>query len=428
MALRNFFSDSRISFNLLTNRERNVVMQLWQAGLLLAGGQPNPETIPTNDKYPSSLLLKLTGACNIECEYCYDYDSSRFKKRLPLGRITETIAHLLAKRDKLSILFHGGEPLLNFNVIKEVVTHAISESGARDRLHFGIQTNGTLFTEEIVAFLRNNNFSVGLSLDSNVEDGNRLRVSRGEISVLTRIKSVMSKYPGFLQERAGVLAVVSKSSLPHLTSFMRWLQEYDISAFSVSFLDLAGRAAALTDEKPTTEDAIEFYSSVTEMIRKREIQKLNFKSLNSHVSNFFTFSPRDFCHKGPCGAASGFLVLDAEGTTRTCDCVYDPFFVISESNTVDLDSSIRGVASRNRVVDRHNWLRDSGPLCSQCSLFGLCGGTCAAKAIASNGHAESISALECGISKYLYPLILEEFSSGHTPLVDYFHFHRSGPE
>lgn len=424
--LRDFFSTSQVNFEDLTYDERRVATQLWEAGLLNSDGRPNPATKRTQEDYPSSLLLKMTGACNIECTYCYDYDSARFKKRLEFNKIAEVIAHLLSKRDGLSILFHGGEPLLNFGAIKAVVDFALKEAGSRERLHFGVQTNGTLFTEENVAFFRDNNFSVGLSLDSNVESGNGLRVTKSPTTVLSKVNSIMQKFPGFLQERAGVLAVVSKTSLPHMADFMLWLQENDISAFSVSFLDLVGRAENLAHEKPSAEDAVSFYSAAVEMIRTGRIQKLNLKSLSSHINNFFTFQPRDFCHKGPCGAAGDFLVLDAEGSTRTCDCIYDPYFMISKNGESDIDSSIRGAHARDRIVDRHAWLRDEGPQCSRCELFGLCGGTCVAKALAVNGDSFSINPVECAISKYIYPLILEEFSSGKTPVLDYYHFHKRG--
>ena len=58
-------------------------------------------------------------------------------------------------------MFHGGEPLLRFGLLKEIVACARSEAGSPERVRFALQTNGVLMTDEIVAFLEAHDFSVG---------------------------------------------------------------------------------------------------------------------------------------------------------------------------------------------------------------------------------------------------------------------------
>jgi uncharacterized protein len=109
-----------------------------------------------------------------------------------------------------------------------------------------------------------------------------------------------------------------------------------------------------------------------------------------------------------------------------CDCVYDPFFVLGDGRSAvprNDDSD-----ARRAVVDRHAVLRDGTAECGTCALFGLCGGTCVAKAIAHHGRSDAVDPIECALSKYLYPELLREFAAGgELPLFEYYLRHRHVP-
>ena len=400
-----------------------VLTQLWEAGLLLAEGRPHPETVPRRHVYPNALLLKLTGACNFDCSYCYDYDERRFKARLGFDAIQRTIDALVDRQPSLAVVFHGGEPLLRFKLLKETVDYARAAAGDRCAIGFSVQTNASRFTDEIVEYLRENEISVGISLDGFDEDANRLRIVRKGPTPLQHFEALLERHPDFVREQCGVLAVVSRTSARTLHDFAIWLQDRGVTGFSLSFLDLAGRARDLEDERLSPAEAVDIYRRFVELIRGGVIDRLALKSLTGRINNLFTFDSRDLCHRGPCGAGDDFLVLDAEGRQRTCDCVYDPFFELGDSPEVAANDE---APARLRVIDRHDWLRTDGPTCSTCPLFGLCGGTCVAKAIAHHGTSRSVDPVECAISQYLYPELLNEFASGgDTPLLDYYARHRS---
>jgi uncharacterized protein len=405
-----------------------LLKQLWNCGLLYTDSKPNPKFIAAPASYPSSLLLKLTGACNLECTYCYDYERERFEARLDFDRARETIAFLLSKRVDLSIVFHGGEPLLRFDLIREIVKFALEAAGDRDRLRFSIQTNGTLFTPRVVQFLEEHRFSVGISLDGIDDESNSLRLYRQGVGSLTKVKSLLDRYSGFIRENCGFLAVVSRTSARHLPSFVLWLQENGIRGLSLSFLDLAGRGENLSHEKLSPAEAVAVCARLIDMIRHGEIGQLALRTLISKIDNLFTSVPRDFCHKGPCAAADDFIVLDAQGAFRTCDCIYNDFFLLGGKN----EPLVNLVAqpAREAVRERHVWLRDNGSECRTCALFGLCGGTCVAKAIANHGTPHSVDPTECAISRYLYPELLNEFDSiesdvgAAAPLLVWYYRHR----
>ena len=402
-----------------------AVTRLWDAGLLLADGRPHPETVRVARRFPDALLLKLTGACNFDCTYCYDYEPKRFKARLEQQRIEEIISFLLARQPNLALVFHGGEPLLRFRSIQETVEFALNEAGDPSRVGFSIQTNGSLLDDEVAEFLVRHDFSIGISLDGLSEETNALRAVRRGRTALQVVRDLLARYPELMRERCGMLAVVSRTSAPGIPELALWLQEEGIQGFAISFLDLTGRGANLHEERLEPHEAVDVYRQMVALVRSGELSDLCFKSLTGRIQNLFTFQPRDLCHKGPCGAGGEFLVVDAQGALRTCDCVYHPFFELKNTGGGPVPANDAEPA-RLAVVDRHAELRDGSSECGTCSLFGLCGGTCVAKAIAHHGTPQAVDPIECALSKYIYPELLQEFADGgEMPLFAYFQRHRN---
>lgn len=391
--------------------------QLWESALLTRDGRCIDTAQYRQAQSPTAVLLKLTGTCNIDCDYCYDYDAERFRAQQSLGTIQTTLAPLLERGEPLSIAFHGGEPLLRFGLIRQVVQWLEPH---RARVGFSLQTNGTRFTPEILDFLEQHDFSVGLSLDGLDEASNALRRTRGPRTPLQCILALMRERPQFVRQRYGFLAVASRTSAPGLPAFARWLQDFGVQGMSITFLDLAGRGADLADERLSPEQAVDLYAGLLEMIRNGQLHSLALRNLVARMNNLFTLQSRDLCYRGPCGAAGDFLVLDAQGGKRTCDCVYHPYFELKAGQ----DGG--DAPARAAIVARHSWLRLHGQGCSRCALFGLCGGTCVAKALVRTGHDRSVDPVECALSRYLYPELLREFTAAERPLFAYYARHAQG--
>lgn len=151
-----------------------------------------------------NLTLHVAHACNLACGYCYA-EQGLYKGRAQLltpERAIEYVDWLWAQRDpdagELGITFFGGEPLLNFPVIKLAADHALkraAESGQRVR--FGITTNGTLVTEEVADFLQSIRATVTVSLDAVGKTNDRLRPfhsGRGSYdAIMERIRPLLDR-------------------------------------------------------------------------------------------------------------------------------------------------------------------------------------------------------------------------------------------
>lgn len=138
-----------------------------------------------------SLTLGVTEDCNFRCKYCtfsefYKYTRDHSDKYMDFPTAKKAIDHFfsllfLGRRfhpvRKPIIGFYGGEPLLNFKLVKKCVEY-VDESYHSFEASYGLTTNGSLMDEEKADWLMEHDFSIAISLDGPEEEHNRLRVYR----------------------------------------------------------------------------------------------------------------------------------------------------------------------------------------------------------------------------------------------------------
>jgi uncharacterized protein len=149
----------------------------------------------------ASLVLMLTERCNLACRYCYEAALGESpcatvptpSRRMPVATALRAIDFLLAhagSRSTVTVVFFGGEPLLELATIRAAVAHARARAGALGKeVVFSLTTNGTLVTDEAVAFLREAGVSVCVSIDgpAPIHDRNRRFASgRGSYAEVRR--------------------------------------------------------------------------------------------------------------------------------------------------------------------------------------------------------------------------------------------------
>lgn len=168
----------------------------------------------------SSIILQVTQNCNLRCEYCI-YSGSynnrvHTNKRMSLTTAKKCIDYLISHSKQLnevSIGFYGGEPLLEFNLIKEVVNYS-KKVGEGKNIYFNLTTNGTLFTPEIVDFFVKNDITAMISLDGNQEihDKSRIFASSGKGShsiILKNVHYIKSTYPEYYKKHITFNTVIN---------------------------------------------------------------------------------------------------------------------------------------------------------------------------------------------------------------------------
>lgn len=151
-----------------------------------------------------SMCLNISHDCNLRCEYCFaakgDFGTGR--ELMTLETAKKAIDFLIEKsanRHNLEVDFFGGEPLMNFDVVKETVEYARSiEKQHNKNFRFTLTTNGLLLTDDKIDFINREMSNVVLSLDGRKEINDKLRVSpNGQGS----FDAIVPKYQKLVRER-----------------------------------------------------------------------------------------------------------------------------------------------------------------------------------------------------------------------------------
>ncbi|HHT57270.1 radical SAM protein [Herbinix luporum] len=159
------------------------------------------------------LIINITEDCNLRCKYCYlsevyEFTRNRTSQKMTLETGKRAINMFLKKLDEISefnpgkkgiITFYGGEPLLEYLNIKELIEYAKKTTTVP--LTFNLTTNGTLLNEEIIDFIVENNIYVAVSLDGSMFNHDRNRVysnNKGSYEkIISNIELFRRKYPNY---------------------------------------------------------------------------------------------------------------------------------------------------------------------------------------------------------------------------------------
>ncbi|HWI64605.1 MAG TPA: radical SAM protein, partial [Symbiobacteriaceae bacterium] len=160
---------------------RADVAELVHRGLLFSPPAPWQPPMPGPDDPLRSICLNVAHSCNLACTYCFA-DTGAYGGRVALMpkevafRAVDLLIHMSGARKGCEIDFFGGEPLLNWEVVRETIAYA-REAGAKagKAFIFTLTTNATLLTDEIMDELDREQVSVILSLDGRHEVHDRMR-------------------------------------------------------------------------------------------------------------------------------------------------------------------------------------------------------------------------------------------------------------
>lgn len=197
--------------------QNNVSEFLFKKGICSKNGKvlmPNAENCNSDKMY--FFELAVTTSCNLKCTYCFadaspskGAFSSKEIGKLFIDRIAE---YVLESRiyDPIIIEFTGGEPLLNFSLIRYVVEYAKDTYGDLLNLEYCFQTNLTLLTSDMIRFFRENQVGVGVSLDGfkTIQDSQRPFIN-GDGSYDKVSDSLIKLNQEYPENSGGIITVIS---------------------------------------------------------------------------------------------------------------------------------------------------------------------------------------------------------------------------
>jgi radical SAM protein with 4Fe4S-binding SPASM domain len=184
--------EKNIDGKLFSNEQRQEIFSFIEKKIC-AGPKTiiKQNSLKIDNKLRKQYILPIKGSCNLACEYCFAHDEGSIKFDDYSEKNADSILEYIVTANNpdtlIDIVFFGGEPLLNFSIIKYVVNKTKSYE---NKFSFSITTNGTILSTEIIEFVKKNNITVLFSLDGNEQDSKLRRFKNGTPSFKQVINNV----------------------------------------------------------------------------------------------------------------------------------------------------------------------------------------------------------------------------------------------
>ena len=161
-----------------------------------------------------SLDVIVTSDCNLRCAYCYQ--NARSRRSISWGALRPALDLLLrSRRPRVNLLFIGGEPLLEFPLVRRAVTYVETRRRRNLRVAFSIATNGTLLGPREAEFLSRHEFDVQVSFDG-VGNAQQLRGPSTRAALDALLDRLRHTQPELFTRRLSIAITVVPRTLPFL--------------------------------------------------------------------------------------------------------------------------------------------------------------------------------------------------------------------
>jgi uncharacterized protein len=370
------------------------ICSLYKRGLLFSKDKVDFNKI----KKPSvikALCLNVSHDCNLRCKYCFA-DGGRHPNEI-LNMSEDVAKHAIdfllensAGRHNLEVDFFGGEPLINFDVVKFTVNYARSkEKEFNKNFRFTITTNGVLLNDESMEFINREMDNVILSLDGRKEVNDRFRVGvdgRGSYDYVVQKLLKMARLRD--NKEHYVRATVTR----HNKDFLEDVKHmHDVGFKKIAIEPVVGSESEEYTLK--MEDLLEILAEY-DKLAKYYVDKKN----SGEDFSFFTFEID--LDRGPCipkrlagcGVGCSYLAVIPNGDIYPChQFVGHPEFKTGSVLDGDISKDLRKIFMDLGI--------NSKPDCKNCFAKFHCGGGCVANARLIEGNFHTPYEIGCIIQR-----------------------------
>ena len=338
-----------------------------------------------------ALCLHVAHTCNLNCEYCFasqgKYHGERAVMSFEVGKqaLDFLIAHS-GSRVNLEVDFFGGEPLMNWDVVKQLVAYARSrEAECNKKFRFTLTTNGMLVDDEVIDFANREMHNVVLSLDGRKEVHDRLRVTGGGQG---SYDIILPKFKKFVENRGGKGYYMRGTFTHHNVDFTEDI--FHMADLGFTELSMEPVVCAPDDPNALTQEDLpvlfdQYEKLACEMLRRDE-EGRGFTFYHYMID--LKGGPCIYKRISGCGSGTEYMAVTPWGDLYPChQFVGDEKYLLG--NVWD---GVTNTALRDEFKLCNAYAR---PDCKDCWARLYCSGGCAANAYHATGSIRGVYEYGC---------------------------------
>lgn len=342
-----------------------------------------------------ALCLHIAHTCNLNCSYCFasqgKYSGDRALMSFEVGkRALDFLVENSGTRRNLEVDFFGGEPLMNFDVVKQLVEYARSiEKEKNKNFRFTLTTNGMLIDDDVIEFSNREMSNVVLSLDGRKEVHDRYRV---DYSGNGSWEKIVPKFQKFVKER-GDKDYYMRGTFTHANpDFLEDIK----TMLDLGFTELSMEPVVTSPDDPsalTDEDmpiVFEQYEKLAELMLERDSEGKPFTFYHYMID--LKGGPCIYKRISGCGSGTEYMAVTPWGDLYPChQFVGDEKFKLG-----DIWNGVDNTEIQNEFATCNVYARSE---CRDCWAKLYCSGGCAANAYHSTGSVRGVYKYGCELFK-----------------------------
>jgi len=371
------------------------ISTLEREGLLYSEEVDTRNISYNSDNVIKAMCLHVAHDCNLRCKYCFasqgDFKGERSLMSLEVGkRALEFLCENSGRRRNLEVDFFGGEPLMNFDLVKELVNYGREiEKKYNKHFRFTITTNGVLLDDEKIDYINENMDNVVLSLDGrkDVNDNMRKTVTgKGSYDV------IIPKFKELVKRRGDKDYYIRGT----FTSYNLDFSEDALHFYNEGFKKISIEPVVTSPEN----DYALKEEHVDEILREYEKFSKEYIDIKKKDKDFLFFHFMIDLKQGPClakrsigcGAGSEYVAVTPEGELYPCH----QFVGNEDFKLGDVFSGVLNTKKREEFKKANVFAKEE---CKSCWAKFYCSGGCHANAYNTNGDILKPYRIGCEMEK-----------------------------
>ena len=374
------------------------VKELKQSGQLFKDDSFEPMAGKLKEKTSGvvkALCLHIAHTCNLNCSYCFasqgKYNGDRAVMSFEVGkRALDFLIENSGTRRNLEVDFFGGEPLMNFDVVKQLVEYARSvEKEKNKNFRFTLTTNGVLIDDDVIEFANKEMSNVVLSLDGRKEVHDKFRV---DYAGKGSWETIVPKFQKLVEARGGKDYYMRGTFTHNNPDFLEDIK----TMLDLGFNELSMEPVVCAEGDPselTKEDlpiVLKQYEDLANLMIERREQGKPFTFYHYMID--LKGGPCIYKRISGCGSGTEYMAVTPWGDLYPCH----QFVGEEKFKLGDIWQGVNNKPIQDEFMACNVYARED---CKDCWAKLYCSGGCAANAYHATGSVKGVYKYGCELFK-----------------------------